>query len=220
MNKPFSLSLILLASCLPWCFAEDEEAAEKPFELTEDFSEYEAGEEPDLFILDGIFTVESEEGENQILRLDPNPLTEASIQLGKSLKASGEVTARIKGTQQRRSFPRFGVGLHGSTGYRLRIVPARKEIELVRGDETIQTAPFEWANEQWHFIRLRAQKLADDRWSISGWAWAEASEEPDRPLVEYIGEVQSLRGMGSILGTPYSGEPIFFDDVVIKELPE
>ncbi len=152
--------------------------------------------------------------------MDPNPLTEASIQLGKSLKGSGEVVARIKGIQKRRSYPRFGVALHGLSGFRLRVVPARKEIELVRGEEVIQSAPFEWSNEQWHFVQLRAQKLAGERWSISGWAWAEASKKPKSPLVEYISEVQRLQGKSSIVGTPYSGQPILFDDVVIRELAE
>jgi len=216
MNRSPLLSLILLPFLCQPLLAEEE----KPEPFTEDFSSYEVGEEPDLFILDGTFTVDMEEGDNKVLRLDPNPLTEASIQFGDSLKGSGEVTARIKGIQRRRSFPRFGVGLHGFNGYRLRVVPTRKELELVKGEEVIQTAPFEWSSEQWHFVKLRAQKLADDRWSISGWAWAESSKAPDRPLIEYIGEEQRLIGKGSIMGTPYSAEPIFFDDVVIEELED
>ncbi len=212
MTKNSLLSLATTLLLAPALFAQD---GAEPF--LEDFEGFPAGREPDLFILDGNFTVEKD-AENQVLQLSPDPLAEGVIQLGKSLKGGGEVTARIKGTQKRRSYPRFGVALHGMSGYKLRVVPAQGVLELVKNDEIIQTTPFEWTTDQWYNLRLRVRQLDDERWSVSGWVWAEASKEPEMALIDYIGEEGRLQGKGAIVGTPYSGHPIWFDDVKILSL--
>lgn len=183
-------------------------------EFRENFESYEVAEEPDLFILDGSFTVEMD-GENKVLSLGSTPLIEGVLQLGKSLKSGAEVSVRIKGSQKRRSFPRFGVSLHGLSGYKLRVVPAKQLLELLRNDEVIQTAPFLWSTDQWHVLKLRVQRLDEERWSVSGWAWAEATKEPEDANIEYIGEAKRFQGKAAVVGTPYSGSPILFDDVSI-----
>jgi len=211
MNKSYLLPLITLA--LPFAALQAQTPAAEP--VKDDFESYEVGKEPDLFILEGDFTVETD-GTNKVLQMKALPLVDGVVQLGASLKDGGEIQARFKAAQAGRSYPRFGVGLHGNSGYRLRVVPARKLVELVKNEEVIQTVPFTWATDQWYCVKLRAQPLADGRWSISGWAWPEAGEAPKQALIEYIGEDQKLQGKASVMGTPYSGKPIWIDNVEIR----
>lgn len=211
MNKIGIITLFAASSC--WLFAQDETGPH-----VENFETFEAGAEPDLFILDGTFTVENGDA-GKVLQLGPEPLVEGSIQLGKSLKTSSEVSARIQATNKRRSYPRFGVGLHGMSGYKLRVVPAKKEIELVRNEEPVASAPFDWEPGKWYFVRLRVAGSAEAGWKVEGWAWTDGAEAPETPQISFDGEPARLQGKGSIVGTPYSGLPILFDDVEIKALP-
>jgi len=186
--------------------------------LDEDFTSYAVGQAPDLFILAGTFTVEEEEGGNQVLQIGPGELVDATVQLGDSLRSGGEILARVKGLQQRRSFPRFGVGLHGKAGFQLRIVPAARAIELLKGEEVIQTVPFTWTAGQWHLVRLRVEAIANGGWSVSGWVWPEAAQPPREAMIDYISESLTLQGKASLFGTPFSGQPIQFDDVHVTAL--
>lgn len=193
-------------------------AAQDNVILTEDFTSFTAGQEPDLFILAGAFTVEAEEGGNHVLQISTGELVDATVQIGDSLKTGGEVVARAKGLQQRRSFPRFGVGLHGKSGFQLRVSPAARAVELLKGEEVIQTVPFTWTAGQWHLVRLRVEAIPNAGWSVSGWVWPEASPAPEQALIEYISEPAPLQGKASLFGTPFSGQPIQFDDVRVTAL--
>ncbi|MBU6300445.1 MAG: hypothetical protein KGS60_02740 [Verrucomicrobia bacterium] len=186
--------------------------------LSEDFSSFPAGKEPDLFILAGSFSVEAEEGGNHVLQIATGELVDATVQLGDSLKTGGEIVARIKGVQQRRSFPRFGVGLHGKAGFQLRVAPAARAVELLKGEDVIQTVPFTWTAGQWHLVRLRVAAIPNGGWSVSGWVWPEAAPAPSQALIDYIAEPGPLQGKSSLFGTPFSGQPIQFDDVRITAL--
>jgi len=211
MNSRFCLHI-------PWLIIASVSSltAEEPF--SEDFSAHPAGQPPDLMVLEGSFTVEAEEAGNHLLQVSPDDLTDATIQLGPSLRSGGELIVRVKGFQMRRSFPRFGIGLHGLSGFRLRVVPAARTLELTRQDEVIQSIPFTWSPGQWHLLRLRVEALDNGRWSVSGWAWPEAAEAPRDALLEYISEEVRLEGKSSLFGTPFSGQPIQFDDVRVTPL--
>ena len=66
------------------------------------------------------------DGENKLLELQPQPIVDGGMLLGKSVRGTCMVTAKIKATGKRRTHPRFGVGVHGISGPRLRVVPATK----------------------------------------------------------------------------------------------
>jgi hypothetical protein len=202
--------LAVAAACGPFL------AAAEPF--SEDFSAHPAGQPPDLMVLEGAFTVEAEDAGNHVLQIGPGELVDATVQLGPSLRSGGDVTVRAKGFQKRRSFPRFGVGLHGQSGFRLRVVPAARTVELTRQDEVIQSVPFAWSPGQWYFLRLRVEALDTGRWSVSGWVWPEAAAPPRDALVEYISEEARLEGKASLFGTPFSGQPVLFDDLRVTPL--
>lgn len=213
MNR---LLTLLLASAAAGAFAQDEDGPAKF-----DFEEFETGEEPDLFILDGTYTVEAD-GENKVLQLGPAPLTEGSIQLGKSLKTGGEITGRIKAGSKRRSYPRFALGLHGMSGFKLRVFPIKKQVELVRGEEEpAATAAFsEWKGDTWTHLKLRVTGSQEDGWKVEGWVWMEGAEPTEEPLISHEIEGTRLQGKGSVVGTPYAGLPIWYDDIVIKAVAD
>ena len=73
-------------------------------------------------------------GKGRYLEMAAEPLTENAVIFGPSVKKAATVQARIKGFRKRRSYPRFGIGLHGISGYRLRVVPSKKVIELVKNE--------------------------------------------------------------------------------------
>src|SRR5687768_16301605 len=99
------------------------------------FEKAAVGSVPEEFVvIDGDFVVKEEEA-NKFLELPGAPLETFGVVFGPNEKENVVVTARIFGTGKGLRFPTFGVGLGGQGGYRLQVAPAKKAIELYRGDE-------------------------------------------------------------------------------------
>lgn len=180
----------------------------------DDWSE---GEPPkDVFVVAGLVKIAAREG-NKAIVIDPGTeLVDASAQLAVSAAGSASIEARILATKRGRSSPRFGVSVHGMSGHRLLINPAKKALELVRNDQTLATVPFTWTSAAWVKVRLEAKKdPAGDTWTITGKAWPADAAEPAEPLIKHTDK--SLKGQGkcALWATPFSGEPVFFDDIHI-----
>jgi len=178
------------------------------------------GEPPkEVFIVDGTIKIASKDG-NKVIVVDPAPITDASAQLAVSAAGNASIKARIFATKRARSTPRFGVSVHGMSGYRLLVTPSKKVLELVKADQTLASVPFTWTSGAWLNVKLEATKGEGDTWSITGKAWAPDATEPAEPLLKH--EDKGLKGQGkcAIWATPFSGEPIFFDDIHIAvEVP-
>ncbi|WP_395739234.1 hypothetical protein [Prosthecobacter sp.] len=173
------------------------------------------GEPPkEVFVVDGTIKIAARDG-NKAIVIDPNPITDASAQLGSSAAGSASIEARILAIKRGRSTPRFGVSVHGMSGHRLIVNPAKKSLDLMKGDQTLATVPFTWTSEVWVKVKLEAKKGAADAWTITGKAWPADAAEPAEPLIKH--EEKSLKGQGkcAIWATPFSGEPVFFDDIHI-----
>jgi len=196
---------------------EKEEAVDSSVMYSEDFDGLETGDVPsDYFVIEGDWSIAELDG-GKSLKLAEAPLVESSVQLGKSLKTGGTIRARIKADRKRRSFPRFGVGLHGLSGFKLRLVPVQGKIELMKGgiEESVQATDFEWRGGEWFFLELTV-KEAGDAWTVSGRAWAEVDARPKQAQIEYIATDVRLSGKGSVTGTAYAGLPIFYDDIEVR----
>ncbi|MFO1481935.1 MAG: hypothetical protein U1F71_01100 [Verrucomicrobiaceae bacterium] len=174
------------------------------------------GEPPkEVFVVDGTIKIAARDG-NKAIVVDPAPITDASAQLGVSASGSASIEARVLAIKRGRSTPRFGVSVHGLSGYRLLVNPAKKSLDLVKGDQTIASVPHTWTSEQWLKLKLEAKKGDGDAWSITGKAWPADAAEPAEPLIKH--EDKGLKGQGkcAIWATPFSGEPVFFDDIHIS----
>lgn len=209
------LILLLILSGL----ARADEAEKKPVPFVQDFETAALGEAPDgVMEIEGTFTVVEEEGK-KFLRVGIEPLAENGIVLGPSMKAGGTVEAKIRAFKKRRSYPRFGVGLHGISGYRLRVVPSGSAIELLKNEEVVATKPYEWQADGWTNLKLEIKK-AGEQWSIRAWVWPVADgddgKQPAAASIEHTDKEAPGQGKASLWGSPYSGRPIDFDDIKVS----
>lgn len=210
MNK----SLVVIMLCLFATSAAAEEA-------TQDFEGLELGYPPDeLFIIDGNFEVVAHES-GKVLRVPPDPIIECGLLFGKSSKGAMTAEAKVLASKRgRRSFPRFGLGVHGISGFRVRVVPAQKRIELVHQEEVIKTSAFPWKSGSWCRMKLRLSQNQDGRPKVQAWVWMEGQKEPEKANLDFEGEPgKSSQGKASIWGTPYSGKEILFDDLKVTWTP-
>ena len=198
-----------------YALGSDVAGAEELATVKFDFEEFEEGTEPDLFVIEGTFKIAAEDG-NKVLQLEPLPLAESGVIFGKSLKGAASVTADVKASKLRRSTPRFGVGLHGISGYRLRVVPASSKLEVVKSDEVVQSVDYKWTSDEWLTLRLTIEAGAEGKWVIGGWVWPRGGEAPKEPAITFQSDEKLGQGKASIWGTPYSGTPISYDNVVIE----
>lgn len=181
-----------------------------------DFEKAEAGKLPDdVSALSGDFIVRSE-GTNRFLELPGSPLDSFAAQFGPAEKEGVAVSARIFGTSKGRRGPVFGVGLGGVSGWKLQVSPAKKAIELLK-DQTVKASKeFEWKAGTWTQLRLQVRKVKDGEWRIEGKAWIAGEAEPKDWTISFDEKEELVAGKASVLGSPFAGTPIWFDDLVVE----
>ncbi|MBN8422100.1 MAG: hypothetical protein J0L73_24505 [Verrucomicrobia bacterium] len=204
--------LLLAASLFTACSLHAQQL--QSFEIKAD--DWAEGEPPkEVFVVDGTIKIAARDG-NKAIVIDPNPITDASAQLAVSAAGNASIEARILAIKRGRSTPRFGVSVHGMSGHRLIVNPAKKSLDLIKGTDTLASAPFPWTSEVWVKVKLEAKKAEGDAWTITGKAWPADAAEPAEPLIKHA--EKNLKGQGkcAIWATPFSGEPVFFDDIKIS----
>src|SRR5881396_567376 len=135
-----------------------------------DFEKAELNKVPDDFlVLDGQFAVKEENG-NKFLELPGAPLDTFGVLFGPTEKEGTAVSARIFGTSKGRRYPTFAVGLNGqgTSAYRLQVSPAKKSLELFKGDELKATVSYEWQSGAWTRLRLQVRKVKEGQWKVEG----------------------------------------------------
>jgi hypothetical protein len=186
------------------------------------FEKAELNKVPDDFlVLDGQFAVK-EEGGNKFLELPGAPLDTFGLLFGPTEKEGTAVSARIFGTSQGRRYPTFAVGLNGqgTSAYRLQVSPAKKAVELFKGDEVKVSVPYEWQSGTWTRMRLQVRKAKDGAWNVEGKVWKDGGNEPADWLVAFAEKDQPVAGRASIWGSPYATTPIRFDDLAVTAANE
>jgi hypothetical protein len=209
MSKPF-LTLVLAAALAASAQAGDLKS------YTFDCEAWSEGPPPaDVFVVDGTINIKAVEG-NKAIEIGTDPLVDANAQIGTSANGSASIEARVLGTKAGRSLPRFAISVHGQSGYRLMVFPVKKELQLLKGEEIVKTVPLEWTSGAWLKMKLDVKKGADGKWTIAGKAWPATGAEPADPQITH--EDTGLKGQGkcSVWATPYSGTPIYFDDIKLQ----
>lgn len=173
----------------------------------------------DMLVLDGAFGVK-EEGGNKFLELPGAPLETFGVLFGPAEATGLNVTARIHGAGKGRRFPTFGIGLNGVGGYRLQVSPAKKLIELYKGDDVVASTPFLWASDSWTMLRLQSRKVKDGEFKIEGKAWKQGDAEPKDWLIVHTDMAETPAGRPSLWGNPYAGTPIRYDDLKVTRARE
>ena len=168
----------------------------------------------DLMVLDGGFAVKDALG-NKFLELPGAPLETFGVLFGPTEASGLSVTARIQGTGKGRRFPTFAVGLNGVGGFKLQVAPAKKLVELVKGEEVVGSAPFIWESGSWTMLSLQCRKVKDGEFKLEGKAWKQGDAEPKEWQVSRVETVESPAGRPSVWGMPFAGTPIQFDDLIV-----
>jgi hypothetical protein len=167
----------------------------------------------DMIVLEGGFTT-AEEGGNRFLELPGAPLETFGVLFGPAETNGIAVSARVFGTGKGRRGPTFAVGLNGVGGYRLQVSPAKKTVELYRGDELLSSAPYNWESETWTVLRLQSRSQ-DGSVLVQGKAWKHGATEAKEWLISHQDKTEPPPGRPSIWGAPYSGTPVRFDDLIV-----
>lgn len=171
------------------------------------------GEPPkEVFVVDGSIKVAAKEG-NKALVVLADPITDASAQLGASAAGESAIQARIFGTKRGRSYPRFGLSVHGMSGHRLILNAPKRHLELIKNDEVLASVPFAWTSDAWVWMKLEARRAEGEAWEITGKAWAADADEPAQPMIKHADKGLKGQGKPGIWGTPFSEQPIYFDDI-------
>lgn len=180
------------------------------------FESYELNKFPDdMMEIDGLFKVNKNDQGKKHLEMASEPLTENAVIFGPSIKNSATLEVKVRGFKKRRSYPRFGIGLHGISGFRLRVVPSKNKVELVKNEEPVKSVPFEWNSEKWSNLRLQIE-FSNDKSLIKGWVWDDGSTPSVEPVITFSHDGTPGQGKASIWGTAYSGKVILFDDISLK----
>lgn len=182
------------------------------------FEKTKTGEVPeDFLVLDGDFAVKQSNG-NKYLELPGAPLDAFGFMFGPSARHGNEISARMFGTKKGRRYPVFGIALNGVNGYRLQVAPAKRAIELLKGSAVVAKVPFRWGGGEWLQLSLRVEQTGAAEWTVSGRVWADSKKAPAKPTITHTETKEPRNGKPSIWGSPYSGTPIRYDDIVVKKI--
>ncbi|MEM7146154.1 MAG: hypothetical protein AAF591_13530 [Verrucomicrobiota bacterium] len=182
-----------------------------------DLSSVETGAEPPgVFVIEGSFKVSELDGE-RVVEMGTEPAEECMMLFGDTLRGGATVRAKIKAGKKGRSYPSFGVGLYGVSGYRLRVAPSRKALEIVDGDEAVASREYAWGGDGWTWVELGVASPEAGRWVVEGRSWDEDSERPEEAMVRFEFEDDRVMGKAAILATPYTGMPTYFGELEVVE---
>lgn len=200
-----------------------QDAAAPPAPQKFDFQALMPGPVPDEYMptdQDAKFVIAVDGEKNKVLELQPQPIVDGGMLIGKSIKGGCTITAKIKATGKRRTQPRFGVGLHGISGPRLRVVPATKSVEIVRNtdkEEAVAAAPYAWTSATWTWLELSIKPSADGKSAtVEGRVWEDGKPRPEKPTLTWASPDAPSQGRASVWGTPYSELAMWFDDIEVK----
>lgn len=184
-----------------------------------DFTSTAVGELPDDFlVLGGEFKVAAD-GTNHVLALPGAPLDSFGLQFGPAPEGDVRVAARVFGTSKGRRAPTFGLGLGGVSGWKVQVAPGKKALELLRDEEVKASVPFAWQSGTWTELRLELCAGQSNTWRVTAKAWPASETEPTQPLLQAETHEAPPAGRPSIIGSPFAGTPIWYDDLKLLALP-
>ena len=154
----------------------------------------------EVFVVDGTIKIAAKDGGKAIM-IDPTPITDATAQLGDSSSGTSSITARVFASKKGRSTPRFGVSVHGMSGCRLIVNIGKKQLELIKGDAVVKSAPFAWTTDTWTKLRLEAKKTSDTEWTITGKAWPADGAEPKEAAIQHADTAKPMGLFGMMRAT-------------------
>ena len=111
--------------------------------------------------------------------------------------------------------PAFAAGLGGMNGYRVRLNAAARNLQLLRGEETLVTVPHVWQDGTWTNLRFRAEPKGEASAVVSAKVWSADSKEPADWTIVHKDSEPYAGGKCTLWGLPYAGTEILFDDLKV-----
>lgn len=218
MKNSFTFFLFSFLVILITHSSYSDEVTEYKKIYAEDFQKEPLGELSDDFLtLDGQFQIIKNDKGNKSVELAGEPLGDHGFLFGEYLESNIRVRCKILAKKKRRSYPSFGLGIHGVGGYQLRVSPAKRKIEILFEEEVVSQKEFRWLGDgKWTALELSlSSNNKKDAWKLEGFVWEQGKKKPKTPIISYPIEEEPFGGESSVFGTPYSGHPILFDDLEI-----
>jgi hypothetical protein len=213
LSRTATAMWILLMFCVAAALRGDQPTATL---FAQNFDQLPEGNPPEeILILNGSATVKKVDG-NGVLELAADPLDSHGILFGPQDKTSYTVSARAQAAATGKRFPEFGAGAFGPGQYRLWVMPAVGELQLIKADEVKSATKYAWTSGQWTRLKLRADKTADGKVKVQGKAWPDGKPEPAEWMLTFDDPEAPQPGRASLLSTPYSGQPTRFDDILVQ----
>ena len=201
--RPTAGAAVLGALLICCAVAAEQPAGQSGY--SNDFEKAEAGKVPeDFLVLSGQFAVKpDEQAGGQYLEVPGEPLDGYGLLFGPGEEIAVDVGARIWGDASGRRAPEFGVGCHDTGGYKLWLMPARKQLAIRRNDEPVAHVAYEaWEPGTWTAFRLRVRPAGENKWVVEGKAWPAGGEEPAEWMVTFEETEQPSPGRSSVWGNP------------------
>lgn len=184
-----------------------------------DLQKFAPGKLPDEFlVLGGEFSL-VKDGDNVLIELPSDPIDAFGLLYGPTIKSEGAVaSARFFGTKKGRRMPSFGVGVFGISGYKVRLSPAAGKLEILKDEMVKADVPFEWKSDTWTRLKVQARPVDKGQWKVEARAWPDGEKEPETWQLEWTDSEAPPSGRASLIGAPYSGLPIRFDDLMADKI--
>ncbi len=167
--------------------------------------------------VNGVFAVQVVEG-RRVIELPGEPLDAMGLLVGPDKGCVG-IVARIQASATGKRYPEFGVGLGGTGGYKLWLLPGQKLLQIIKGDEVVASIPqpFAWTSGTWTGFRMQVQKLADGGTRIVGKVWRKARRSRRTGLISWQEKEAVSDGRAGVWANPYSGTPVRFSDLALEQ---
>jgi hypothetical protein len=169
-------------------------------------------------VIEGSFTLNiptHPQAQGKALEVTPTPLAAAQLQLGPSARGNASITASILSSKAARSYPQYGITLYGNSGLKAILNPAKKQLELWKADELLKTTPLSWQDQQWYRLNLRASIKPDQSFQIDVVLTTTGPTATSISITHHLPKL-STQGKAGLIAIPYSGTPIYFDQVQLS----
>jgi hypothetical protein len=176
------------------------------------------GEAPkDMAALNGTFVVKTVDG-RKVLEIPGDPVDGYGLLFGPDDQSSLVVQSRIYATSTGKRMPEFGVGLGDSGGYKLWLMPAAQQLQLIKGDDVIARLPYaSWKSGTWTTLKLQVRLSDDGKTVLQGKAWPADQKDPAQWMIQFVDSGEAPKGRASIWANTYSSTPIRFDDLLVSK---
>ena len=183
----------------------------------QNFDNLPEGNPPEgILVLNGNATVKKIDG-NGLLEISPDPLDSHGILFGPQDQTTYTVSARVQAASTGKRYPEFGAGAYGPGQYRLWLMPAVGQLQLLKGDDLKSSTQYTWTSGTWTRLKLHVQKTPDGKVKVEGKAWPDGQPEPKDWLLTLDDPESPQPGRACLLSNPYSGQPTRFDDILMEK---